>query len=455
MKRLTIVSGDGHAAPPIGQLRPYLEAKYHAAFDEFAATEAKTYNDFIAGPAYPRAEAIQVFDVDGRFAAGGETGGYDWSVREKEMDAEGCVCEIVHSGTQASPTLWYGIVNRPTEPELRDVGARAYNHWLADMMAQADGRMLGVAEPGPCLDLPETIKELHWLADHHFVSIGVPGISADPALPPLYDAYYEPFWSACEDLGVVLSVHAGWGQPQGAFYKFFAQMGAGQKSIEEIKAERDALREKLTNAETSPLALDIGPRRVMWQLMLGGVFDRHPDLRLAMTEIRADWVPATIAELDRRAEALKAPLKMRPSEYFARHCAVTPSSIHRVEVEMRHEIGVQQLLFGIDYPHYEGTWPNTPDWIRTAFAGVPEAEARAILGDNAIDFYRLDRDRLEARAARIGPRPEDVLVAEPKVDPALIGHFDYRDGFSKKAAPVNVKQIEETFAEDLAGVSKA
>jgi predicted TIM-barrel fold metal-dependent hydrolase len=450
MKRLTIVSGDGHAAPPIGQLRPYLEAKYHPAFDEFAQTEAKTYTDFISGPAYPKPEAIKVFDLDGRFAAGGETGGYDWSVREKEMDAEGCVCEIVHSGTQASPTLWYGIVNRPTEPELRDVGARAYNHWLADMMAQADGRMFGVAEPGPCLDLKATVKELHWLADHRFKSIGVPGISADPALPPLYDAYYEPFWSACEDLGIVLSVHAGWGQAQGTFYKFFEMMSGGGRDPKEGLA---ALREELVNSETSPLALDIGPRRVMWQLILGGVFDRHPDLRLVFTEVRADWVPTTLAELDRRAAALDAPLKMRPSEYFARHCAVTPSSIHRVEVEMRHEIGLRQLMFGIDYPHYEGTWPNTPDWIRAAFAGVPEGEARGILGDNAIDFYRLDRARLEALAARIGPKAEDVLVAEPKVDPALIGHFHARDGFNKQAAPVNVKQLEEAFADDLAGVA--
>jgi hypothetical protein len=189
----------------------------------------------------------------------------------------------------------------------------------------------------------------------------------------------------------------------------------------------------------------------MWQLMLGGVFDRHPNLRLAITEVRADWVPTTIAELDKQAAALATPLKHKPSEYFARHCAVTPSSIYRCEVELRHQIGVQQLLFGIDYPHYEGTWPNTPDWIRAAFAGVPEAEARAILGDNAIDFYRLDRARLEALAARIGPRAEDVLVAQPKVDASLIGHFDSRAGFSRKPAPVNVQQIDEAFAEDLAG----
>jgi predicted TIM-barrel fold metal-dependent hydrolase len=448
MQRITIVSADGHASPPIHQLRGYLESKYHRAFDEFSATEDKTYTTYLSGPSYPKPEAIKVFDTDGRFAAGGETGGFDWSVREREMDAEGCVCEIVHSGTQAGPTLWYGIVNRPAPPEMRSVGARAYHRWLADMMSEAGGRMLGVAEPGPCLDLDETVKELRWLADHRFVSVGAPGISADPALPPLYDPFYEPFWAACEDYGLVLSVHAGWGQAQGAFYQFFESM---RSQGGDPGASLAALREQLVNGETSPLALDLGPRRVMWQLMLGGVFDRHPKLRLAITEVRADWVPITLARLDQRAAASAVRLKRRPSEYFAEHCAVTPSSIRRSEVEMRHEIGLSQLLFGMDYPHYEGTWPNTWDWIRAAFAAVPEVEARAILGDNAINFYGLDRPKLEQLAARIGPQAKDVLVARPAVAPTLIGHFHARAGFSRGPDPVNTNQLDAVLAEDFAG----
>jgi hypothetical protein len=189
----------------------------------------------------------------------------------------------------------------------------------------------------------------------------------------------------------------------------------------------------------------------MWQLMLGGVFDRHPKLRMAITEVRADWVPLTLAQLDRRAAELDTPLKKRPSEYFAAHCGVTPSSIRRSEVQMRYEIGVKQLLFGMDYPHYEGTWPNTPDWIRAAFVGVPENEARAILGENAIDLYRLDRPRLHQLAERIGPSVSDVLVAKTEVAPSLLDHFDSRAGFRHKPEAVNIKQIDTTFAEDLAG----
>src|SRR6201999_480944 len=69
MTRLTIVSGDGHASPPIRELRNYLESRYHAEFDEFCDTEGKAYAQLFSGPSKPSAEGIKVFDTDGRFAA--------------------------------------------------------------------------------------------------------------------------------------------------------------------------------------------------------------------------------------------------------------------------------------------------------------------------------------------------------------------------------------------------
>ena len=75
---------------------------------------------------------------------------------------------------------------------------------------------------------------------------------------------------------------------------------------------------------------------------------------------------------------------------------------------MRHEIGVETISFGRDYPHPEGTWPHTREWLRDAFAGVPEDELRLMLGENAIRFFGLDRDRLAEIAKRIGPTVEEI-----------------------------------------------
>ena len=139
------------------------------------------------------------------------------------------------------------------------------------------------------------------------------------------------------------------------------------------------------------------PRQAMWQLMFSGVFDRHPDLKLMMNEVRGDWVPATLA-VPRRGVGdapRRAARQRQPSEYWASNCQAGLSFVHRAEIEHRHEIGVETISFGRDYPHSEGTWPNTIDWLADA-CDLPEDELRLILGENAIRDFGLDRDHLAA-----------------------------------------------------------
>jgi hypothetical protein len=179
----------------------------------------------------------------------------------------------------------------------------------------------------------------------------------------------------------------------------------------------------------------IGTRRPLWQFTLGGVFDRHPDLKLLLTEIRADWQPALLAHLDERFEADRdsLPATRRPSEYWESSCMTCLSFAHRAEVEMRHEIGVDTIAFGRDYPHPEGTWPNTTAWIREAFAGVPEPELRMMLGENAIRRLGLDGDALARAAAEVGPTFAQLMGQGPAVTKELLDHFEVRGGYLKPA----------------------
>lgn len=122
-----------------------------------------------------------------------------------------------------------------------------------------------------------------------------------------------------------------------------------------------------------------------------------------------------------------------------------------LEVEIRHEIGVGQMMFSRDYPHPEGTWPNTREWIRAAFAGVPEPDARAILGENALDWFGFDRPAAERIAQRIGARPED-LFGDWTVSPAKLAYFDESSGFYKPRVQVNTAAIEHELVNRPAGV---
>ncbi|MCU1360951.1 MAG: putative amidohydrolase, partial [Ilumatobacteraceae bacterium] len=146
-----------------------------------------------------------------------------------------------------------------------------------------------------------------------------------------------------------------------------------------------------------------------------------------------------------------SPMKLKPSEYWQQNCFAAPSSPHTCELEMRYDIGIPQFIFGTDYPHPEGTWPQTQEWIKHTFRGVPESEARVILADNAIRAYNLDRAPLEAIAARIGPNPADVLGTFT-VEESLLDQFHKRAGLRRPAEMADISTVQELWNEDLRAV---
>ena len=371
--RVLIVSCDSHAGPTPDAARSYFERKYDddlQRYEDETDNYGRVLNAFLAGAMDPDAmsETMTVVDPEGIIASGGQLGAYDPQRRLLEMDREGVAAEVLLIGHQLAPPPFCGVVNTPYPAELRAAGTAAYHRWLVDHVAADPKRLLGVAEAGPCLDMDATVKELRWVAEHGFIAAHLPGTVYDAALPPLYDPYFEPYWSTCAELGLTLLIHVGYGKPQGETINFLAKCAEVATNAQN-DASGGSLKmvEEMINSPDSPFAPDLVPRRAIWQLMLSGVFDRHPGLKLQVTEMRADWVPATLAALDRRFEEDETPLSMKPSDYWKRNCFTCPSSIHRSEVAMRDEIGVSQMLFGRDYPHPESTWPNTRDWIRDAF----------------------------------------------------------------------------------------
>jgi len=242
---------------------------------------------------------------------------------------------------------------------------------------------------------------------------------------------------------------------QGSFFEFRDRIAANPQIVARIQKEGKAavLGDLLRNSAESPFALNLGPRRVFWQLVIGGVFDRHPNLKLCLTEIRADWIPATLKELDRLFDAGDFTAKLKPSEYFRKHVWVTPSSPRRHEIMDRHAIGLEHFMFGVDFPHSEATWPNTADWIRTAFEGVPEAEARMILGENAVKCYGLPEAHLRAVAKRIGPVASDLLGRADAVPNVVIDHFTARAGYGFDREDVDLDVVRSAVAQDHAALT--
>jgi predicted TIM-barrel fold metal-dependent hydrolase len=358
------------------------------------------------------------------------------------MDREGVAAEMVFPG-DARAILPLTAMFRRYPQDVVAAGVRAYHRWLADTFAGASDRMLLVGDPGSAVDLDAMLAEIRWMAEHGFVAAQLPNVTGRD-LPPVHDEFFEPYWSLCEELGLAVSVHAGYG---GAQCEFIDKINEIKRNME--AAGRTDLLAEILNTEGF-FALDHRPRRAMWQLMLGGVFDRHPDMRLYLAEIRADWMPATLRHLDAVWERARdaVPARRKPSEYWHENCLTSLSFVHKAEVEMRHEIGVENVTFGRDFPHAEGTWPNTVDWLTDAFHDVPEDELRLMLGENAIRFFRLDRPKLAAIAERVGPTVAQVTGRTPDFDPRLVANWDARGGYLKPAEQVDADAIDALLRQD-------
>jgi predicted TIM-barrel fold metal-dependent hydrolase len=377
------------------------------------------------------------------------------------MDREGIAAELIYLGDSRLGDMFHNVTGRDYGLDAWDAGAKGWNRWAADNFGFAMDRFLVTGAIGPCVDMDAQVAELNWIADHDFAGIYGPGYMRHAGMLPLHDPFWEPFWTTCEERGIAIVVHAGFGTEIGQAFPQVERMYkdvlavSGSEEREEMLAHADAVSEESLNFFFEFVNRNIDSRRPMWQMMLGGVFDRHPDLKLMLTEIRLDWIPATLAHLDGIYEEHRddIPAQRKPSEYWPTNCLAGASFIHKVEVEMRHEVGVETILFGRDFPHPEGTWPHTKEWLRAAFAGVPADEVELMLGGNAIRFLDLDQQRLAEIAKRIGPTMAEITGGGTIRDD-LMENFAVRGGFLKPAeGDERIPMVDRVIAEDLALLS--
>jgi predicted TIM-barrel fold metal-dependent hydrolase len=457
VEQMIVVSSDSHAGVPKELWAQYLDPKFHELLPQLKE-DNETYPTAIFLLGAKSGATNGVPEVQEAHASGWH-GLHDPVLRLADMDREGVAAELIYHGDFRLGDLFHNNTNRAWAVEAWDAGARAWNHWCADNFGFATDRFLVVAAMGPCNDMDTAIADLRWNAEHGFAGTYAPGYMRTDSTPPLHDPYWDRFWSACEELDLPIVVHAGYGWEQGHAFPALQSIvdtvatAAGSRDRDALLAHAAAVPESAQEFFRA-FSNSLVQRRPLWQLALGGVFDRHPKLKLLLTEIRADWIPATLAHLDAVYEQHRdqLPAKRKPSEYWASNCLAGASFIHKAEVEMRHEIGVPTIAFGRDYPHPEGTWPNTKDWLHDAFAGVPEDELRLMLGGNMIRFFGLDEARLTEIARRIGPTYAEI-TGRDEVRPDLIDSFAARGGYLKPAErDARLEGVIEMVDEDLAAV---
>jgi predicted TIM-barrel fold metal-dependent hydrolase len=375
MDRYTIVSSDCHAGAALLEYRDYLDPGYREDFDAWAASYVSPFSD-----------------LDGPDAARN----WDDTVRNAALDEDGIAGEVVYPNTVPPFFPLSGLLTLvPTEDEYeqRLAGQRAHNRWLADWCARAPERRAGIGQIF-LNDIDDAIDDINWIADHRLRGgVLLPVIPPGSHLDQLHSPRYDPIWRACEERDVILNVHGGSGQPD---------LGMHPASISLFVLEASFY-----------------SHRPLWALIIAGVFDQYPALKLVIAEAGTSWVRPALNAMDRHHEKILAgnvgvlPLdsavrtERRPSEYWSTNCWIGSSFMVREDALERHNVGIDRIMWGSDFPHMEGTYPHSREAIAHTFADMPQHEVTQMLGTNAAKLYHFDLDALAPHTAH-GPLVSQV-----------------------------------------------
>ncbi len=286
-----------------------------------------------------------------------------------ELDRDGVVGAVLIGGAAFSTQ---------SDTEVDIAWTRLVNDWIHDEFKEHLDRFA----PGislPLGDVEASVTELERAA-----SLGLRPVLLPDVLParPYTDPAWEPLWEAAEGLGVPLATHVG---PARALYPWAMQthFTPGQ------------------GATTGFVLTSLGMAETVCWFACSGVLERHPGLKIIMTECSAGWLAWVMHFLDHHysgrfgneflTEQGFLPMKATeapPSYYIRRQIACTFMD-DPIAIRNRDVTGLDCLMWGNDYPHQEGVFPNSQEWVDKQFAGVPENEVMQIVHDNAAKVFGL------------------------------------------------------------------
>jgi predicted TIM-barrel fold metal-dependent hydrolase len=375
-----VITGDTHAGAAIDAYRDYLDPGSRDDFDAWRAAYRNPSKKHIGGK---------------------KTKNWDSAERRADLESDGVVAEVIFPNTVPPFYDTAFHVSPPATPaqyERWRSGTRAHNRWLAEFCAEEATRRAGIGLIH-LNDVDDAIEDVRWIAEHGLrggVLLPLPSPS-DTHLAPLTSPAYDRLWAAIQDCELVVNQHSGQGSPH-----YGSDPGA------------DAL---------WVLEMPFFVQRGFCQLILGGVFERFPRLRYILTESGCAWAPGLLRRMDGIHMGMKAGmmgevdysrskiLENPPSFYARRNCWYGASFPSPQDVAGRDTVGVDRVLWGNDYPHYEGCYPYSRENMRLAFSDVDPTEVRMMLGENAAKLYGFDLEALRPDAERIGITPD--LVATP------------------------------------------
>jgi len=127
---------------------------------------------------------------------------------------------------------------------------------------------------------------------------------------------------------------------------------------------------------------------VLTSIIFSGVLERFPRIRLVLGESGVGWIPYVLWRMDAEWEDQfkDLSLKMPPSGYWKRQCWATYQT-DPIGIKLADELGVDKIMWGSDFPHPDGVWPDSQEYIQRELGHLPAGDRRKIVCENAAALY--------------------------------------------------------------------
>jgi len=360
-----VLSADSHVLEPPDLWTTRMQAKFRDRAPHLIHEHNGQKGDFIA------CEPLRPFNPTGlgsagippekleEFSHGGyavcRKGAWDPAERLKDMDMDGLGVEIIYCG------YGMGMYSYPNDDEFQRDAHRAYNDWAAEYASYAPKRLIPIANIS-MTDPDADLKELTRVRNAGFRGIFV---SNDPLAERRYDnPMWDKFWSAVEEYDMPVNIH------------ILTRQGGPQVGANQI---------------VDGVVLPIPAFRTIAEMITSGTLEAHPKLKIISVENDIGWIPNFLKRFDwysYRFGPRFPKMKMSGADYWKRQVYATFQD-DEPGIRCRDMIGVENLMWGSDYPHFDSTWPNSQAAIERNFKGVPDDERELILGGNMIRVYGL------------------------------------------------------------------
>ena len=369
--KYTIISVDDHLVEPPGMFEGRLPAKYQELAPKVVETEqghevwefdGERYTQVgmnaVAGrrPEDIKLEPTRFEDM--------RKGCWDIDARIRDMDINGIWASVNF------PSMITGFCGRvfanASDKDLGLATTRAWNDWLFEEWYSPYPERIVPLGITWIADPVLGAEEIRRNAERGFVSVTLPERPQNIGYPSLFSGYWDPIVEACAETDTVITLHVG-------------SSGGYEMPDDAPKLELGA---------TMFGQLSLG---ACAEWLWSGYPGRFPDLKIAMSEGGIGWVAMLLDRLDnivdRSGYGRTYPSDLRPSEVLKRNfwfCTIDDPST----IDTRHRIGVENIMFETDYPHGDGTWPDTQLLVEKVWGHLPTDEVRMMLCENAAKLFR-------------------------------------------------------------------